>query len=519
MHASGWRLSEVDEAVVDALATELRLRPATARILVARGLVTASAAGTFLAPRLADLRPPTGIADLGRVLDRLVLALAERQRIGVFGDYDVDGVTSAAVLTVGLRAFGGDVIPRVATRQSGYGLPPEMVERFADEGVTLIVTGDCGTSDVPALLRARERGIDVVVIDHHQVPSGERLAFGLVNPHQPEDRFPFKGLASCGHRLLSDGVAALPAAGRRPSIHGSCWISSRSAPSPIWCRSSRRTGSWSRVGLRVLSARRRPGLRALIDLAKLSEESAISATQASFRLTPRLNAAGRLGDAQLALDLLLAPDDAEAVRLAAALDDVNRERQRIQEVVWGEALVAAEAWAHAPAIVVGGQGWHHGVVGIIASRLVDRFGKPSVVIGFDGAVGRASARTTGGVNLYEALSATAEHLIRFGGHAGAAGLTVSFENLDPFRTAFLSEVGRRHGGGVGRGWSGGRRGRRRGGAAPNRRLFRRGAGATGAVRGRQPRAPAGSARGSDRGDAHRGAGPPAAVADGWTGPR
>jgi single-stranded-DNA-specific exonuclease len=444
MHVSGWRLSEVDEALVDALAAELRLRPATARVLVVRGLVTASTVGTFLAPRLADLRPPTGIADLGRVLDRLVLALAERQRIGVFGDYDVDGVTSAAVLTEGLRALGGDVIPRVATRQSGYGLPPEMVERFADEGVRLIVTGDCGTSDVPALLRARERGVDVVVIDHHQVPSGERLAFGLVNPHQPEDRFPFKGLASCGiafylmaslrsrlrstafdPRELLDLVALGTIADLVPLVEENRILVS--------------------VGLRVLSARKRPGIRALIDLAKLSDEPAISATQASFRLTPRLNAAGRLGDAQLALDLLLAPDDAAAVRLATALDDVNRERQRIQEGVWGEALVAAEAWTHTPAIVVGGQGWHHGVVGIIASRLVDRFGKPAVVIGFEGAVGRASARTTGGVNLYETLSATAEHLIRFGGHAGAAGLTVSFENLDRFRTAFLSEVGRRQG--------------------------------------------------------------------------
>lgn len=444
MHTSGWRLSEVDEALVDALATQLRLRPATARILVARGLVTASTIGAFLAPRLADLRPPTGIADLGRVLDRLVLALAQRQRIGVFGDYDVDGVTSAAVLTVGLRALGGDVIPRVATRQSGYGLPPEMVGRFADEGVALIVTGDCGTSDVPALLRARERGIDVVVIDHHQVPSGERLAFGLVNPHQPEDRFPFKGLASCGiaFYLMASLRSRLRSVAFDPRDLLDLVALGTIADLVPLVEENRILVS---VGLRVLSARRRPGIRALIELAKLSEEPAISATQASFRLTPRLNAAGRLGDAQLALDLLLATNDAEAARLAAALDDVNRERQRIQEMVWVEALAAAEVWAHAPAIVVGGQGWHHGVVGIIASRLVDRFGKPSVVIGFDGALGRASARTTGGVNLYDALSATAAHLVRFGGHAGAAGLTVELDNLDPFRTAFLSEVGRRQG--------------------------------------------------------------------------
>lgn len=441
-----WRLSEVDEARVEALAAEVGVRVTTARILVARGLATAQAVGAFLTPRLADLRPPTGIADLARVLDRLTRAVEARQRIGVFGDYDVDGVTAAAVLTVGLRALGAEVTPWVAARHSGYGLPPDTVDRFADEGVTLIVTADCGTSDVAALLRARERGVDVVVIDHHQVPTGERLAYGLINPHQPEDRFPFKGLASCGvafylmaslrsrmratsfdPRELLDLVALGTIADLVPLVHENRILVT--------------------AGLRVLSARRRPGLRALAELAHLSDEPVLSAEHVSFRLTPRLNAAGRLGDAQLALDLLLARDDAEATRLAAALDDVNRERQRIQELVWAEALAAAEATASAPAIVVGGQGWHHGVVGIIAARLVDRFGKPSVVIGFDGAVGRASARTTttGEVNLYEALAATAQHLVRYGGHAGAAGLTVELNKLDPFRAAFLAEVERRRG--------------------------------------------------------------------------
>jgi single-stranded-DNA-specific exonuclease len=182
-----WRLLDVDESLADRLAAELRIGATTARILISRGHVTAASINTFLSPRLADLRPPTGMADIDLVLGRLSLALRERQRIGVFGDYDADGVTTAAVLTLGLRAHEGDVVPRVAARHSGYGLPPETVDRFAAEGCRLIVTGDCGTSDVPALLRARELGLDVVVIDHHQVPTGERLAFGMINPHQPDD--------------------------------------------------------------------------------------------------------------------------------------------------------------------------------------------------------------------------------------------------------------------------------------------------------------------------------------------
>ena len=436
-----WRLTEADETLAQSLAASLRLRPTVARILVARGFVTPEAIAKFLGPRLGELRPPSGMADLELVLSRMQAALAGRQKIGVFGDYDVDGVTSAAVLALGLRAFGAEVVPRVAARQSGYGLPPEMVDAFADAGCRLIVTGDCGTSDVPALLRARERGLDVLVIDHHQVPSGERLAYGMINPHQPDDRFPFKGLASCGiaFYLMAALRSRLSATTFDPrELLDLVAIGTIGDLVPLVDENRILVAA----GLKVLSARRRPGIRALAALAHL-EEGPLTSDDVSFRMAPRLNAAGRLGDAQLALDLLLAPTDAEAERLAVRSDDVNRERQRIQEQVWLEAAAEAERWAHAPAIVVGGQGWHHGVVGIIAARLVDRFGKPAVVVGFDGDSGRGSARTTGGVNLYESLASTSAHLQRFGGHAGAAGLSVSVERFAPFRDDFLAEVGRR----------------------------------------------------------------------------
>ena len=436
-----WRLTEADETLAQSLAASLRLRPTVARILVARGFVTPEAIAKFLGPRLGELRPPSGMADLELVLSRMQAALAGRQKIGVFGDYDVDGVTSAAVLALGLRAFGAEVVPRVAARQSGYGLPPEMVDAFADAGCRLIVTGDCGTSDVPALLRARERGLDVLVIDHHQVPSGERLAYGMINPHQPDDRFPFKGLASCGiaFYLMAALRSRLSATTFDPrELLDLVAIGTIGDLVPLVDENRILVAA----GLKVLSARRRPGIRALAALAHL-EEGPLTADDVSFRMAPRLNAAGRLGDAQLALDLLLAPTDAEAERLAVRIDDVNRERQRIQEQVWLEAAAEAERWAHAPAIVVGGQGWHHGVVGIIAARLVDRFGKPAVVVGFDGDSGRGSARTTGGVNLYESLASTSAHLQRFGGHAGAAGLSVTVERFAPFRDDFLAEVGRR----------------------------------------------------------------------------
>jgi single-stranded-DNA-specific exonuclease len=435
-----WRLSDVDETAAARLAATARLRPLTARILVARGLVAAEQVTRFLTPRLGDLRPPAGMADLDRALERLARAVRDRETIGVFGDYDVDGVTAAAVLGLGLSGLGATVVPRAASRSAGYGLPPAAVARFADEGCRVLVTADCGTTDFAALALARERGLDVVVIDHHQVPVGESPAFALINPHRPDDRFPFKGLASCGiafylvaslrtrmasaafdPRTLLDLVALGTVADLVPLVEENRILVA--------------------AGLRELGARRRPGLRALAALAGL-DEPALSTEDVSFRLGPRLNAAGRLGEAQLALDLLLAADEAGGAALAAALDDRNRERREIQERVWSEVVAAAEPWAEAPAIVVGAAGWHPGVVGIVAARLVDRFRRPAVVIGFEGEEGRGSARTCDGVDLYQALAACREHLTRFGGHAAAAGLSLAPERLAGFRAAFAEAVGR-----------------------------------------------------------------------------
>jgi len=441
-----WQAPAVDEQRARVLAKEIGVRRLIATILLGRGIDDSARASRFLSPRLSDLRRPDGMADLERTLQRLAAALSGHERIAVFGDYDVDGVTTAAVLASTLRALGGEVVARVASRHAGYGLGTADVARFADEGCRVLVTGDCGTSDIEALALARSRGVDAIVIDHHQVPSGESPAYALINPHRGDDAFPFKGLASCGvafylaaalrtrlsvdaarfdPRDLLDLVALGTVADLVPLVDENRILVS--------------------AGLRVASARKRPGLRALAALAQIPEDAPITAEGVSFRLAPRLNAAGRLGEAQLALDLLLAPDDATAVRLAEELDDRNRQRQQIQEGVWTQALTACEPYETAAALVVGAEGWHPGVVGIIASKLVERFGRPAVVIGFQQGQGRGSARTTGGFNLYEALAACAPHLTRFGGHAAAAGMSLSIDALDDFRRAFILEAERRIG--------------------------------------------------------------------------
>jgi single-stranded-DNA-specific exonuclease len=441
MRPLGWEAVSVDDVIVGALAAELKVRPLTARILLGRGIVEVAHAVRFLAPRLADLRPPDGMADLPNAVERLVTALGAGETIGVFGDYDVDGVTTAAVLATTLRALGGKVIPRCASRDAGYGLGPDDVARFAADGCTVLVTGDCGTSDHEALRAARARGLDVVVIDHHQLPEGRSEAFALINPRRPDDAFPFKGLASCG-------VAFYLAASLRTRLR-------ESHPSfdPRELLDLVALGTIADVvplvdenrvlvahGLLALGARKRPGIAALAAKAE-RPEGPITAHDVGFRFAPRLNAAGRLGEAQLALDLLLAPDAATAERLANELEDKNVERQRIQEIVWAEALAAAADHETAPAIVVGAEGWHPGVVGIIAARLVDKFARPAVVVGFRGGEGRGSARTVPGFDLFAALSRSSDHLSRFGGHAAAAGMSVTSANLDAFRRQFGAAIG------------------------------------------------------------------------------
>ncbi|HEY4394782.1 MAG TPA: single-stranded-DNA-specific exonuclease RecJ [Polyangia bacterium] len=433
-----WRAPSIDDGLAAVLAQETKLLPLTARLLVGRGIIRAETVSRFLDPRLADLRRPDGMADLDRAIERLVAALGAGETIGVFGDYDVDGVTTAATLASALRALGGKVVARAASRHAGYGLGVEDVARFAADGCRVLVTGDCGTSDHEALAAGRARGLDVIVIDHHELPTGESAAYALVNSRRPDDTFPFKGLASCG-------VAFYLAAALRTRLGASFdprelldLVALGTIADLVPLTDENRI--LVAAGLKTLSARKRPGLAALIERAEILD-GAITAHQAAFRLTPRLNAAGRLGEAQLALDLLLA-SPADASKLAAAIDDQNTERQRIQELVWMEARAQAAEQADAPAVVVGAEGWHQGVVGIVAARLVDELARPAVAIGFKDGQGRGSARTIAGVNLHEALGACSAHLTKYGGHAGAAGMSLEIDRLDGFRGAFVAEAAR-----------------------------------------------------------------------------
>jgi single-stranded-DNA-specific exonuclease len=401
------------------------------------GHVDPEATRKFLGPRLAELTAPDAMLDRKLAAQRIAQAVRDNQRIVVFGDYDCDGMTSAAIFTEALRALGGDVTPVLASRfDGGYGLSNAALDRVLALKPGLLVTCDCGSSDHASLERLAPLGVDAVVVDHHLVPEQPLPVLAFLNPHRPTCGFPYKGLASCG-LALSVLAAVRAELGRaldlRPLLDLVA-IGTIADVAPL----NGDNRALVRAGLKVLSEARRPGVRALLDLAKIEPGTQLGAEDVAFRIAPRLNAPGRLGSPDLSVKLLLAPNLDTAHALAAELEQKQLERRAVQEQMLQEALaeVEREGYRDRPAVVIGREGWNHGIVGIVAGRLAGDIGKPVVVIGFEQGVGRGSVRGPRGSRLHDAVSACAPLLRRFGGHKAAAGLELEIAQLDALRAAF-----------------------------------------------------------------------------------
>lgn len=447
---TAWRVRDVDPTTVGRLAGELGLRQVTARCLAGRGIAAADDARSYLQPRLAQLRKPIGLAGLSEAVARLTQAVLSNERIGIFGDYDVDGITTTALMTSYLRLLDVSVVPRVARRDAGYGFGRADVDHFARAGCTLVITGDCGTSDIDAIERARERGMEVIVVDHHTVPSSDTVhpALALINPFREDSTFPFRAMASVGlsFYLMAALRTELRTAGFfaghvDPDLRDLLdLVALGTVADLVPLRGENRI--LAATGLSCLALRQRPGLAALMKSARIEPGRIIDEKTIGWRLGPRLNAPGRLGDAEPSLALLLATDDASAARWADELERANQNRRAVQDTVLAEAMAMAEAGDPGPAVVVAGQGWPSGVVGIVAAKLVERFDRPAFVIAVDQAsgYGRGSARTTEGVDLYRALDSCAGMLIRFGGHVAAAGLTVHVDQIHALRQGLHAAV-------------------------------------------------------------------------------
>lgn len=440
-----WIVSPLpDPAAVDRLSAELRLPAPLCRLLVQRGYGEAEAARGFLRPGPAHIHAPAQLAGIGDAVARLRRAIQARETILVHGDYDVDGICATALYVRALRMMGAVALPFVPHRvQDGYDLSDAGIRAATQCGATLILTGDCGIVAHDAVLRARAAGVDVIVTDHHTPGDTLPDAVAVINPNRHDCGYPYKGLAGVGVAWKVCCALAEETGFPQDRLVGFLdlvAIATIADVAPL----SGENRALVRWGLKVLRETPNPGLRALLRVTGLAEKGEVTASQVGYQLAPRLNAVGRMGEAQQGVRLLLTDDPSEADRIAQALESDNRWRQSVEGETLRDALLEVER-DYDPdehyGLVLAREGWHPGVIGIVASRLVERLHRPVVMIAIDAdGEGKGSARSISRFHLYEAMRDCAEHLVRFGGHRVAAGCSIRRERVDGFREAFQARA-------------------------------------------------------------------------------
>ena len=440
-----WRVQSANEKLQDLFVNELKILPLTAQLLINRGLVDLSNANTFLKPDISNLHDPMLMKDMDKAVERLATALAANERVAICGDYDVDGTTATALLKLFLTELGFSVLTHIPERiTEGYGLNNASLKELADKGVKVVITTDCGVSNYDETVFANSLGVDVIITDHHEIPAKVPPAFAIVNPRQAGCAFPFKGLAGVG-------VAFNLAMALRGHLRETGQISESSQPNlkkyldlvsigtvadMVPLRDENRI--FVKYGIEQLKNTERPGIKALLDVS-LIRDGQVSAEKISYQIAPRINAAGRVSRAEIALDLLTTADSARAQELATELDTINSERRFLEAEITAEALDMIEPENNDKGIVLFSEDWHPGVIGIVASKISGRFTKPTVMIAIDKDIGRGSAR--GGVakfDLLGALTSCDKFLEKYGGHKAAAGLTILRENIEPFKKEFIN---------------------------------------------------------------------------------
>ena len=436
-----WILPSSDPRAVEALSSALRIGAPAAGILVHRGLGEPAAAQRFLKPSLDDLHDPLAMRDMPRAVERLREAIREGQKILIYGDYDVDGTTSVVLLTKAIELAGGAASHHVPHRlKDGYGMRRDVVEAAAAEGVKLIVSVDTGIRAAEVVRRAVELGVDVIVTDHHLPETELPPALAVLNPNRPGCPYPDKNLCGAGvaFKLAQALLATLPWPPEKvrrvcESLLKLVAIATVADVVPL-------TGEnriMVKYGLDGLGAVRNAGLRALLDVAGFTGNSVPTARQVAFQMAPRLNAAGRMDTAMAAIELFLTGDPARARELAQQLDAQNTERRQVEDEIRDacERLAVDES---AAALVYYDENWHRGVLGIVASRLVERLHRPVFVIGRNPEDGLAqgSGRSIAAFHLLEAMEAMPDLFVRFGGHQHAAGVTLKAARVGEFRERF-----------------------------------------------------------------------------------
>ncbi len=429
-----WLLCNGDEETQELLARELGLSRIISKILTSRNIQTTTEAKKYLAPSLKDLHNPFAMKDMQEGVHRLIKAMYAGEKVAVYGDYDADGVTSVVLLLKFLKEIDVSATYYIPNRlEEGYGLHRHVVDNFRASGVTLIVTVDCGISDFEQVAYAKTLGIDTIILDHHEIPGTVPAAVAAIDPHRQDCPFPFKHLAAVG--IVFNYLIAL-----RGSLRQEGFWSTRRYPNLRQYLDLVALGTigdisplvdenriFTKIGLELISEGTRPGVRALKEVCGI-ECQAVDAGKASFTLLPRINAAGRIASPDDAVQLLMTDDINEARVLARKLDEYNRRRQALEKTIFQDIVKEVEGRSHPDGIsslVFASPDWHPGVIGIVASRLVDRFCRPVILISLKDGIGKGSGRSIADFNIYQGLKKCESLLLAYGGHQFAAGISIS----------------------------------------------------------------------------------------------
>ena len=445
-----WKFHPEQAEARELLCRELGISRRLATLLLNRGQATPEQADGFLNPSLHDLPNPFQLSGMKAAVERLIMAFRKKEKIFIFGDYDMDGIAATAILVDFLRRVGFVVDYSIPSRLvDGYGLNHEAIDRAAEKGATLALTVDCGISNREEIEHARSLGLDFIITDHHQVPEQIPAAVAVINPHQKDCDYPFTELAGVGvaFNLMMALRKGLREAGLASDVNLLQYLDLVALGTvadvmPL-------TGV-NRIlvayGLNEINQARRCGLRALLQACRFTRGQQISARDLAFRLAPRVNAVGRIADAGSAVALFLSRDRAQAGQLADFLVECNKNRQEIEKEIFRQAeerLAADEKLAEARVIVLASTDWHPGVVGIVSSRLAESHGKPTLLLALDDEnIGRGSGRSIPGLDLVRALELCGARMQRFGGHAQAVGLTIAANDIDELRNrldSYLAE--------------------------------------------------------------------------------
>ena len=422
-----WKVNEPDPSAVNTLVRS-GYAPLAAMVLAARGICSNAQAHKYLDCD-TPLLDPFLMTDMDKAAGRVGLAMARGEKIAVFGDYDVDGITSTCLLTDFLRRHGANVVSYIPGRlEEGYGLNPIAIAQLSQEGVQLIITVDCGITAVAEAELCRELGIDLVITDHHVCKDALPYAAAVVDPHRPDGGYPHKNLSGVG---VAFKLASALCGDQEEVLRDYADMVCLGTVADVMPLQGENRVFVAR-GLQSLARTTRPGIAALMAESGCDAKN-VSASSIGFMLAPRINAAGRMGKIELAVELFLTDDPGRAAEVAKQLCDLNRQRQSVESEIYDQAVAMLPAGQPPEAIVLADETWHQGVVGIVASRIAEEYACPAFLICLDGEHGKASSRSHGGFNLFASLTALSSLLESYGGHELAAGFTINRANIPEFR--------------------------------------------------------------------------------------